>query len=219
MRSSFGLDDTASAYLVDHSERPDEVQQSLIERTRSLGRAAAMQIAPEQGAFLTVLVGALQPWFAVEIGTFTGYSSIAIARGLAPGGRLLCCDVSEQWTSIARDHWAAAGIDDRIDLVVAPASDTLAGLEPDTRVDFAFIDADKTGYLDYYEALVPKLSPQGVIAVDNTLWSGQVLDDGDRSEDTVALRQFNRHVADDVRTITALTPIGDGVTLIRLRGA
>ena len=217
MRPAFGLDAAATAYLADHSEPADEVQRSLIERTAALGRASAMQIGPEQGAFMTVLVGALQPSFAVEIGTFTGYSSIAIARGLAPGGRLLCCDVSEEWTAIAREHWTAAGVDDRIDLVIAPASETLAALDDDVQVDFAFIDADKTGYKAYYEALVPRLSPQGLIAVDNTMWNGQVLDDSDDSADTMALREFNAHVAADPRTITAMTPIGDGVTLIRLR--
>ena len=217
MRPAFGLDETATAYLADHSERPDDVQRSLIERTAALGRVSGMQIGPEQGAFLTVLVGALRPTVAIEVGTFTGYSSIAIARGLAPGGRLLCCDVSEEWTAIAREHWQAAGVEDRIDLVIAPAGDTLAGLDDDVQVDFAFIDADKTGYLDYYEALVPRLAPTGVIAVDNTLWDGRVLDGADETADTVALRRFNRHVADDERTIAALTPIGDGVTLIRLR--
>ena len=217
MRSAFGLDADTTAYLAAHSEPADDVQRALIERTAQLGRASGMQIGPEQGAFLTVLVGALQPSFAIEIGTFTGYSSIAIARGLAPGGRLLCCDVSEEWTAIAREHWAAAGVDDSIDLVIAPAGETLAGLGDDVSVDFAFIDADKTGYLDYYEAIVPRLSPQGVIAVDNTLWSGQVLDESDDSADTVALRTFNAHVAGDERTVTALTPIGDGVTLIRRR--
>lgn len=217
MRSAFGLDAATTAYLADHSEPPDEVQRALIERTAALGRASAMQIGPEQGAFLTVLVGALQPTFAIEIGTFTGYSSISIARGLAPDGRLLCCDVSEEWTAIAREHWAAAGVDDRIDLVIAPAGETLAALNDDVRIDFAFIDADKTGYLDYYEAIVARLSPQGVIAVDNTMWSGRVLDEDDDSPDTVALRAFNAHVAADERTMTALTPIGDGVTLIRLR--
>lgn len=217
MRSAFGLDAATTAYLAQHSEPPDEAQRALIERTAALGGAAVMQIGPEQGAFLTVLVGALQPRFAVEIGTFTGYSSIAIARGLAPQGRLLCCDVSEEWTSIARDHWSAAGVADRIDLVIAPARDTLAALDDRVSIDFAFIDADKTGYLDYYEAIVARLSPQGVIAVDNTLWNGQVLDESDDSADTAALRAFNAHVAADPRTIAALTPIGDGLTLIRLR--
>ncbi len=217
MRSSFGLDATTTAYLADHSEAPDEIQRSLIERTAALGPASAMQIGPEQGAFMAVLVGALQPTFAVEIGTFTGYSSLAIARNLGPGGRLLCCDVSEEWTAIAREHWEAADVADRIDLVIAPAGETLAALDPDVVVDFAFIDADKTGYLDYYEALVPRLAPNGIIAVDNTLWNGRVLDDSDNSDDTVALRAFNAHVANDDRTVTALTPIGDGVTLIRGR--
>ena len=218
MPKGLGLSDEVQDYVVRHGSPPDEALLRLTERTmEATGMRSRMQIAPEQGSFMTWLTRTLGVRNAVEIGTFTGYSSIAIARGLAPGGRLLCCDVSEEWTAIAREHWSAAGVDDRIDLVIAPAGDTLAALDDDVQIDFAFIDADKTGYLDYYEAIVPRLSPQGVIAVDNTLWSGQVLDDDDDSADTVALRAFNAHVAADERTIAALTPIGDGVTLIRLR--
>ncbi len=176
-----------------------------------------MQIGRNQAAFLTVLVGALQPQFAVEIGTFTGFSSLSIARALPVDGRLLCCDVSEEWTSIAREHWEMAGVADRIDLRIAPAMDTLSSLPDDKQVDFAFIDADKTGYLSYYEALVPRLGPTGMIVVDNTLWDGQVLDDTDQSADTIAIREFNAHVVADVRTHVSLTPIGDGVSLIRRR--
>lgn len=217
MSKQTGFSEDLASYLEAHSTQPDPVQAALIERTAALGGASIMQIGPHQGAFLEVLVGALAPSFAVEIGTFTGYSAISIARGLAPGGRLLCCDISEEWTSIARVHWAEAGLDDRIELRVAPAIDTLAGLDPDRSVDFAFIDADKTGYAAYYEALLPRLSPNGVIAVDNTLWNGQIIDASDTSRDTEALRAFNAMVAADDRVIVALTPIGDGLTLIRRR--
>ena len=213
---TINLDDRLYDYLLKVSLRESPALTALREETRALPESN-MQIAPEQGQFMALLVKLLGVRRCIEIGTFTGYSSIAIARGLAPGGRLLCCDVSEEWTAIAREHWADAGLDDRIDLVIAPAGDTLADLGDGVQIDFAFIDADKTGYLDYYEAIVPQLSPQGVIAVDNTLWGGQVLDDEDDSADTVALRAFNAHVAADERTIAALTPIGDGVTLIRLR--
>jgi caffeoyl-CoA O-methyltransferase len=210
-------DDDLGRYLDAHSTPPDAIQQRLIETTSELGGISMMQIGPDQGAFLQILVASIEPRFAVEIGTFTGYSSLAIARGLPDGGRLLCCDVSEEWTAVAREHWELAGVSDRIELRIAPARDTLAALDDDVEVDFAFIDADKTGYLDYYEALVPRLSPKGLIAVDNTLWSGRVLLDDATDDDTVALRAFNDHVVADDRTLVALTPIGDGVTLIRLR--
>ncbi len=216
-RESLGQSQELQRYIADHSEPPDEVQRDLIEATSALGSAAVMQIGASQGALLEVIVGALRPRFAVEVGTFTGYSALAIARALPPGGRLLCCDVSEEWTAIARAHWERAGVADRIDLRIGPASETLAALPEDQQVDFAFIDADKPGYVGYYEALVPRLGPGGIIAVDNTLWSGQVLDDEDSTEDTVALREFNDHVAADDRTIVALTPVGDGVTFIRRR--
>ena len=210
-------DDDLGRYLDAHSTPPDAVQRRLIETTAQLGGISVMQIGADQGAFLQILVACLQPRFAVEIGTFTGYSSLAIARGLPEGGRLLCCDVSEEWTTVAREHWELAGVSDRIELQIGPAADTIGALGDDVEVDFAFIDADKTGYLDYYESLVPRLSTKGMIAVDNTLWSGKVLDDEVDDADTVALREFNDRVVADDRTLVAMTPIGDGLTLIRLR--
>ena len=205
-------------YLKNHSSAPDAVQRQLIERTTALGRASGMQIGTDQGAFLEVLVGAIAPGFAVEVGTFTGYSSLSIARAMPADGRLLCCDVSEKWTDIAREHWELAGVSDRIDLRIGPATETLASLGDDVRVDFAFIDADKTGYRSYYEALLPLMGTRGVIAVDNTLWGLSVLDDTDTSDDTVAIRDFNDFVAADPRVVVALLPIGDGVTLIHPAG-
>lgn len=204
-----------AAYLKAHSTAPDAVQQQLIERTAALGRASGMQIGSEQGAFLQILVGALRPQLAVEIGTFTGYSSLAIARGLPEGGRLICCDISEEWTAIAQEHWDLAGVADRVELRIGPAADTVLGLAEGEAIDFAFIDADKTGYLGYYEALLPRMSPHGVIAVDNTLWSLRVLDDSDTTDDTVALREFNAAVAVDRRVMVSQLPVGDGVTLIQ----
>ena len=214
---SFFLDEALHHYVVSHSAAPDDIQTSLIETTAALGPLAFMQVAPDQGAFLSLVVGAVRPFFAVEVGTFTGYSSLAIARALPEGGRLLCCDVSEEWTTVARRHWEAAGVADRIDLVVGPAADTLAGLPAEARVDFAFIDADKGGYLNYYEALVPRLSPHGLIAVDNVLWSGRVVDPDAEDADTVAIRAFNDHVAADPRVEAVMLSVGDGVTLIGRR--
>lgn len=212
---SIGLDDAVAAYVTAHSSAPDWVQQQLIERTKQLGDAAGMQIAPEQGEFLTMLTSMLGATFAVEIGTFTGYSSLAIARGLSGDGRLLCCDVSETWTAIAREHWVRAGVDDRIDLHVAPALETLRALPTEPNIDLAFIDADKPGYIDYYDQIVTRLAPNGVICIDNTLWSGAVADPSVVDDDTIAIRSFNDHVAADERTRQVIVPIGDGLTLVR----
>ena len=212
---SIGLDDALSAYIGAHSTPPDAVRRQLIERTEALGGVSGMQIAPEQGELLTMLTSLVRADFAVEVGTFTGYSSLSIASGLADGGRLLCCDVSTEWTDIAREHWALAGVDDRIELRIAPAIETLRSLPADTVVDFAFIDADKGGYLDYYEELLSRLAPHGLMCVDNTLWSGAVIDPDVDDANTEALRRFNDHVAADARTRQVIVPIGDGLTLIR----
>jgi len=212
---SIGLDDELAAYVSARSTPPDDVRRRLIERTAALGDAAGMQIAPEQGEFLTLLTSLVGARFAVEVGTFTGYSSLSIAGGLVDGGRLLCCDVSTEWTDIAREHWTLAGVDDRIDLRVAPAIETLRALPADPAVDFAFIDADKGGYVDYYEELLARLAPRGLICVDNTLWSGAVVDADVHDADTEAIRRFNDHVAADIRTRQVIVPIGDGLTLIR----
>jgi len=205
-------------YAVAHaSTPPDDVQRSLIEATHALGGVSMMQISPDQGAFMTLLTKLVDARFAVEVGTFTGYSSLCIARGLAEGGRLLCCDVSEEWTAIAREHWQAAGVADRIDLRIAPAAETLAALPADPPVDLAFIDADKPGYRTYYDLIVERLRPGGVVLLDNVLWSGNVVDDADQSENTVAIRAVNDHVAADPRVDAVMLPIADGLTLARKR--
>lgn len=208
-----------AAYAAAHSEPPDPVLDSLIRATaEKAGGAALMQIGPDQGAFMHVLVTTLRPAFAVEVGTFTGYSSLCIARGLAPGGRLLCCDISEEWTAIGREHWEMAGVADRIDLRIAPAIDTLRTLPDEPRIDFAFIDADKPAYRDYYEEILRRLSPNGVILFDNTLWSGNVLaESGADDENTVALRALNDLLVADERVVVAQLTIGDGVTMVRRR--
>ncbi len=154
---------------------------------------------------------------AVEVGTFTGYSAIAIARGLPDDGHLLCCDVSAEWTAIARRAWDAAGVADKIELQLAPALDTLRALPAEEYLDLAFVDADKPAYAAYYGELLPRLRPNGVILVDNTLWSGAVVDDTADDDNTVALRAFNDMVAADDRVEVALLTLGDGLTLIRKR--
>jgi caffeoyl-CoA O-methyltransferase len=204
-------------YTVAHGTPPDAVQESLITATAALGGVSRMQIAPEQGAFMTLLARLVDARFAVEVGTFTGYSSICIARGLADGGRLLCCDVSEEWTAVARDHWTQAGVADRIELVIGPAADTLRARPADPPIDFAFIDADKPGYRTYWDEIVPRLRPGGLVLVDNVLWSGKVVDESDQSEDTQAIRAVNDHIAADERVDVVMLPIADGLTIARKR--
>ncbi|MDW3219545.1 MAG: class I SAM-dependent methyltransferase [Acidimicrobiales bacterium] len=217
-RRSIAAADIAD-YATAHSTPPDDVQRALQTATTEIaGPFAGMQIGADQGAFMSVLVSILQPAFAVEVGTFTGYSSLAIAKALPPGGRLLCCDISEEWTDVAREHWAKAGVDDRIDLVIAPAVETLAALPADQQIDFAFIDADKTGYRSYYEEILQRLAPQGVILIDNTLWGAQVLaDSGADDDDTEAIRALNDFLVNDDRVEVAQLTVGDGVTMVRRR--
>ena len=214
---SFFLGEALHDYVLAHTTAGDAVDGSLSDATRELGDAARMQVARDQGMFLSMLVSAVRPRLAVEVGTFTGASALAIARALPDGGRLLCCDVSEEWTAIARRHWEAAGVSDRIDLVIAPAIQTLRALPDDTPVDFAFIDADKTGYLAYYEELVPRLSDHGLLVVDNVLWSGRVMDPSVFDDDTVALREFNSRVMADDRVDVVMLSVGDGVSVARRR--
>ncbi len=214
---SFLLDDALHRYLMSHSMAPDEVQRSLIEETAQLPNAN-MQIAPEQGAFLTILTAAIGARAAVEVGTFTGYSALCIARGLADGGRLTCCDVSEEWTSVGRRHWERAGVADRIDLRLAPASETLRSLPPQPHLDIAFIDADKRGYRDYAEQLIPRLRSGGLLLVDNVLWGGKVIDgDPGQDHDLTAILEFNDWLANNEAVECVMLPIADGLTLARRR--
>jgi caffeoyl-CoA O-methyltransferase len=214
---SFNLSPEIHEYLVAHGTPPDDVQQALITRTSELGGISMMQIAPEQGAFMTILTRLLGVQHAVEVGTFTGYSSLCIARGLADGGKLVCCDVSDEWTAIACEYWERAGVADRIDLRIAPALETIATLPEGEHLDFVFIDADKENYANYYEALLPRLRTNGVILVDNTLWSGAVIDQSRDDSSTVAIRAFNDMVAADERVDSVQLAISDGLTLLRKR--
>jgi len=213
------LDDRSYGYLLEHSLREHPALAKLRAETASHPQAN-MQIAPEQGQFMQLLVRLTGARRAIEVGVFTGYSSLAVMLAMPPDGRLLALDVSEEYTAIARRHWQAAGVADRIELVLAPANETLdarlAGGEAG-QYDFAFIDADKTGYLGYYERLLKLLRPGGLIAVDNTLWGGEVANPGNREADTLALRAFNDFLHRDPRIDLALLPVGDGLTLARLR--
>ena len=211
------LDEALLAYMDAHSSPPDEVQRDLIAVTGTLGDAGRMQIGAVQGSFMTMLVRLLRPQLAVEVGTFTGYSALAVARGLPPGGRLLCCDVSVEWTAIALSYWERAGVADRIDLRIAPALETLRALPPRPEVGFAFIDADKANYINYYEELLSRLSPQGIILVDNVLWGGGVANPERDDDTTEAMRAFNAHAAADTRSQVAMLPVGDGLAVITLR--
>ncbi|HEV7723098.1 MAG TPA: O-methyltransferase, partial [Iamia sp.] len=174
MSRSFLTSEALAEYVEARSDPLDEVAGALVERTAALGSVAGMQIGADQAALMTALARLTGARRAVEVGTFTGMSALALARGLADDGRLLCCDVSEEWTAIAREAWADAGVADRIDLRIAPAAETLAGdlFGDDEPIDLAFIDADKPGYITYHDLLVPRLRPGGLLAVDNTLWSG-----------------------------------------------
>jgi predicted O-methyltransferase YrrM len=202
------------AYLVDHGSRPDPIVRDLIDETQStMGPAAGMQIAPDQAAFLTVLTSLLGVHHAVEVGTFTGLSSLSIARGLAPGGRLICCDVSEEYTSVARRYWQRAALTDRIELRIGPAAETLAKMPTEPHIDLAFIDADKSGYPTYWAELVPRMTSGGVILVDNVLRHGRVLNP--QSEDDATIARFNDSVMDDNRVDAIMLPIADGLTLAR----
>ena len=215
---SFFLSPEIHEYLLDHATPVDDVQQWLIDETHArVSDWSMMQISPEQGAFMTMFTRIVGAHRAVEVGTFTGYSALCIARGLEDGGQLLCCDISEEWTAIGREAWKRAGVDDRIDLQIAPAIETLRALPKDEPIDLAFVDADKGGYASYYEEVLLRLRTNGVILVDNTLWSGSVIDPSRTDDDTNAIRAFNDMVAADDRVDSVILTIGDGLTLIRKR--
>jgi len=178
-----------------------------------------MQIAPEQGTLMAILARAIGARSAVEIGTFTGYSALCVARALGAEGRLLCCDVNAEWTAIARKYWAKAGLADRIELRLAPATETLAALPAERSFDFAFIDADKVSYRAYYDALLPRMRPNGLICFDNVLWMGQVLDAKTESDDTRALRALNDFIAQDARVQAVMIAVSDGLSIVRKKAA
>jgi caffeoyl-CoA O-methyltransferase len=205
-------------YLVAHSAQPDKVLRELAAETlSSYPDAAGMQIGPEQGTFMTLLAKLIGARRALEIGTFTGYSAICIARGLAGGGHLTCCDVSDEWTAVARRYWQLAGVADRIDLQLRPAIETLRAMPADTAFDLVFIDADKPGYVGYWDEVVPRVRPGGAILIDNTMFHGSVVDPASTSANTQGIRDFNDHAVADERVELVMLPIGDGLTLARKR--
>jgi caffeoyl-CoA O-methyltransferase len=204
------------AYAGDHSTGPDELQRDLQAITLAkTGSRSVMQIGDDQAVLMETIVRAMGARRAVEVGTFTGYSSVAIARGLGPGGRLLCCDVHEEWTDIARDAWERDGIADRVELRIGPAADTLRALPQEEQFDFAFIDADKTGYPIYYEEILPRLRAGGLILIDNVLQGGRVVDETATDESVVAIRALNDTIVADPRVRVVMLPIGDGVSVVQ----
>lgn len=215
---AFALSPELYSYLLSHCSPLDDIARELIATTKEkMGRRSGMQISPDQGAFMTMLAGLIGARRAVEVGTFTGYSALAVARGLPDDGTLLCCDVSDEWTSVGRPYWERAGVAHKIDLRIAPAADTLKALPADIVFDMAFIDADKENYGVYFDEILPRLRTGGVILVDNVLWSGKVIDEAATDADTIAIRAFNDRVASDTRVDVVMLPVGDGLTLIRKR--
>lgn len=205
-------------YLVRNSLRETAVQRNLRKHTLGVS-GAGMQITPEQGQFMQLLVRLLGAKRCIEIGTYTGYSSLAVALALPPGGKIVCCDISEEWTSVARKYWSLASAAGKIQLRLGPALATLDELlaKNKNKFDFAFIDADKTNYANYYERCLKLVRKGGLIAIDNTLWGGSVIDAGKQSADTRAIRAFNRKLHRDRRVDISMVPIGDGLTLARRR--
>jgi len=214
------LPEAVDQYLTRTMVRETPVQQKLRAVTSKLAEAG-MQIGADQGQFFALLVRAIGAKRALEIGTFTGYSALAVAAALPDDGKLVACDVSEEWTSVGQRHWQEAGVAHKIDLRIAPATETLAQLLAEGGAgtfDFAFIDADKPGYDAYYEACLKLIKKNGLIAIDNVLWSGKVADDAVTDESTVALRKLNSKIAADPRVEACLLTVGDGVMLVRVKG-
>jgi len=210
------LNDTLYEYLLSIGSRESVVARELREATRAATKAHRMQISPEQGAFMALLVRMLGARRTIEVGTFTGYSALVVAEALPLEGRVIACDVSEEWTSVGRPFWERAGVAQKIDLRLKPATETLAELidaGESGRFDFAFIDADKANYETYYERCLALLRPGGVIGVDNVLWGGRVADESATDDDTTAIRALNAKIHADARVDACLLPIGDGLTL------
>jgi caffeoyl-CoA O-methyltransferase len=202
-------------YLLDHGHNGDPLLAELSAETARLGRISGMQIAAEQGTLMSILVRCIGARSAIEVGTFTGYSAICVARALPPDGHLLCCDVNPEWTAIARRYWERAGVAGKITLKLAPALETLTALPSDYVVDLTFIDADKVNYRNYYEECLKRTRPGGLLLIDNVLWGGSVIDRKDQSEDTRTIRALNDLIAHDQRVDAVMIPVSDGLTIAR----
>lgn len=213
------LTDALHDYLLDVSLRESDVQKRLRAETSGI-RGARMQISPEQGQFMGLLIELIGARHTIEVGTYTGYSALAVALALPENGKVVACDISEEWTSVGRRYWKEAGVEHKIDLRLAPATETLDGLLKGGeagRFDFIFIDADKESYDGYYERGLELLRAGGLIAIDNVLWGGAVIDEADRTEDTRAIRALNRKLENDRRVTVSMLAMGDGLTLARKR--
>ncbi len=204
-------------YLAEHGARQDDLLRELAEETAELGGIAIMQIATEQGAFMSLLVKAIGARRALELGTFTGYSAICIARALRDDGKLITCDVNDEWAGIARRYFERAGLAERIDLRLGPALETLRAMPADEPFDFAFIDADKAGYPEYYEEVLRLLRPGGLAMLDNMLRGGRVVDEEVSDEGDRAVIELNEKILHDDRVDMAMLGVSDGVTLVRKR--
>lgn len=216
---SIGLSDELRDYLVEHGVRDTDVKRSLRAVNEKL-EWGKMQISAEQGEFMAMLVRLMGARQCIEVGTFTGYSALCIAEALPDDAELICCDISEEWTSIGVEHWEKAGVANRIDLRIAPALETLDSLI-ETRsgeFDMVFLDADKSNYPRYYERALELLRPGGIVLVDNVLWSGDVIDSSNDDEETRGIRELNEIIKDDNRVDISMLPVGDGLTLARKRG-
>ncbi|MFD3557269.1 O-methyltransferase [Streptomyces goshikiensis] len=213
--NSTKITDELYQYMLDHNPPLDEVQRGLVETTYAkFPDVAGMQSAQEQGPLLAFLVRLTGARHIVEVGTFTGFSALSMAQALPAGGRLITCDVSEEWTAYGREAWQAAGVSDRVELRIGPALDTLRAMPEEPHIDMAYVDADKEGQIGYWEELVPRLRPGGLIVTDNTLFHGSVLDEN-ATGSAAGVRAFNRHVAGDARMDSVLLAISDGLTLSR----
>jgi caffeoyl-CoA O-methyltransferase len=206
-----------AAYVAAHAGGRDDALTAVERETAALGGKAVMQTSPEQAALLELLARMVGAERAIEVGTFTGYGAIRIARGLAPGGSLLCCEIDQHWADVARRNVDAAGVGDRVEIRLGPALDTLRALAPDPAFDLAYLDADKTSYPAYYAELVPRLSPGGLLAIDNVLMGGRIVDPAEDDEGARAVAGLNDHILTDDRVDSVLLGMADGLTLVRRR--
>jgi caffeoyl-CoA O-methyltransferase len=202
-------------YVIAHGHNGDPLRAELAAETAKLGAISGMQIAADQGTFMGILAAAIGARSAVEVGTFTGYSALCVARALPADGKLLCCDVNQEWTSVGRRYWERAGVANKITLKIAPAAETLKALPASQTFDFAFIDADKTSYAIYYEEILKRMRPSGLILIDNVLWNGRIIDEAATDGDTQALRKLNDFIAKDARVEAVMLGIADGLTIVR----